>query len=547
MKKILSFILALIILSSIAVLPAFAEDADTGMHISSGDFEFEYLGNSQYSLFQYHGNNTEVTVPATFEDGQVVGIGSEAFMNNISIKKIIISEGIREIGDSAFAHCRRLSSVTIPESLTTIGNSAFIDCKNMRSINLPDSVTSIGDMALGYCRKGFDLETLTYTYRVDFDFAIYASMGSAAAEYATANGTKLNEYGEYDPWMFELYFVVPEQWEDAETIYCHITELGENARAFTDWQSNAEECTLSEIRGQNKRLATYRVEKMGGIDEGTVYSVVMSAEGYDPTYPAILTSHCESYRLYTDDTYVRTPADQAPLLYARWQDTYDWEDVDFSDYEDAFGLYDNAEFITQEYIKDESTYDQVPPITALPYGDADTDGVVTIKDATAIQKHLAELEALSETGYILGNFLIHSGYDLTISNATFIQKYCAGLQTMDNIGKPAYTEVTLIRPEEWSDDLTIFIKSWNDDTSDEGSKYQTWATPSEPDNYLCMEFYVPVYNPYLVIYTDVSSSDVLTLNLPEGSDENNRYYAIAESWAGYDDNGFLRFTFMEPA
>ncbi|MBQ8000961.1 MAG: leucine-rich repeat protein [Ruminococcus sp.] len=547
MKKLLSFSLALIVLMSVAVIPAFAENADTGMHVSAGDFEFEYLGNSQYSLVQYHGNDAEVTVPDTLEGSQVVRIDSGAFKNNISITKVIVPEGISEIGDSAFAHCRRLSSVTIPQSLTTIGDKAFLDCKNMRSITLPDSVTTIGDMSLGFCRKGLDLESVTYTYRVDFDFAIYASEGSAAAEYATTNGTKLNEFGEYDPWMFTLQFIVPEQWADAEKIYCHITELGENARTFTAFQSKKEECTMSEITGQNKRLATYRVEKMGGIDEGTVYSVVMSAEGYNTTYPAILTARCESYRLYTDDTYVITPEDTSPRLYARWQKYQNSEDVDFSDYEEAFGIYRNAEFITIDSAKDESTYDEKPPINALPYGDADTDGVITIKDATAIQKHLAELETLSETGFILADFLIHSGYDLSISNATYIQKYCAGLESMEKVGTPAYTTLLIERPREWSDNLVIHITSWNDEASSDEDKYHTWAATQEPDCYTIMECYIPVYNPYLIIYTEESSSNVVTLNLPEDNSDNNVYNAVAESWTGYDENGRLTFVLVDHA
>lgn len=58
-------------------------------------------------------------------------------------------------------------------------------------------------------------------------------------------------------------------------------------------------------------------------------------------------------------------------------------------------------------------------------GDADTDGVVNIKDATLIQKHLAQLESISETGLSLAD--ANRDSDISISDATTIQKFVAGL------------------------------------------------------------------------------------------------------------------------
>lgn len=538
MKKILSFILALLILSSIAVLPAFAEDADTGMHISSGDFVFEYLGNSQYSLFQYHGNDTEVTVPATFEGGQVVSIGSNAFEKNLHVRSVTIEDGVTSIGERAFAFCKMLSYVKLPNTLKSVDSQAFLYCTRLLSISIPESLISIGDKAFGYNRRTLSTETLEYSYQIDWEFGINGTDASLAKKYAEENGCRRNQYPYKDNDIFDFWFEIPTEWKDYKQIYCHFNEVGSDSRVLTTWGSQNSECYFDDYS------ASFDVQNFGGLEYGTVYEVIFYTDNGYKTHPAVLTAECESDTLYTNHTYVAVPSETEHSLIAYWKDT------DTSAYEEALNYWDNAYIYTEtpvEKPKDEPTCDEKPPITALPYGDADTDGVVTIKDATAIQKHLAQLKPLSDTGYILADFLTHSGFDLTIANATYIQKYCAGLQTMENIGKPAYTEVTLLRPEEWSDDLTIFITSWNDETTEDESKYHTWATPQTEGNYSTMEFYIPIYNPYLVIYTEESSSAMLTLNLPEGNDENNRYYAIAESWAGYDDNGFLRFTFMEPA
>lgn len=58
-------------------------------------------------------------------------------------------------------------------------------------------------------------------------------------------------------------------------------------------------------------------------------------------------------------------------------------------------------------------------------GDADLDSKVTIKDATAIQKHIALIEAISEKGLPLAD--ANRDTEISISDATTIQKFVAGL------------------------------------------------------------------------------------------------------------------------
>lgn len=66
-------------------------------------------------------------------------------------------------------------------------------------------------------------------------------------------------------------------------------------------------------------------------------------------------------------------------------------------------------------------------------GDANEDGRINIKDATAIQKHLADAEMLSAAGVLMANVI---GYDkLNIKDATLIQKYLAGYEVIYPIGE----------------------------------------------------------------------------------------------------------------
>ena len=58
-------------------------------------------------------------------------------------------------------------------------------------------------------------------------------------------------------------------------------------------------------------------------------------------------------------------------------------------------------------------------------GDADCDGVVNIRDTTAIQKHVADIIVLTEQGLV--NAELDSSGSLTVKDATYIQKYIAGM------------------------------------------------------------------------------------------------------------------------
>ncbi|MBQ3073064.1 MAG: dockerin type I repeat-containing protein [Ruminococcus sp.] len=74
---------------------------------------------------------------------------------------------------------------------------------------------------------------------------------------------------------------------------------------------------------------------------------------------------------------------------------------------------------------------EIDPVPSLYMGDANADGKVNIKDATAIQKHIASLIILSETGYVLAD--VDENGNVNIKDATAIQKHVAGMDTGYNI------------------------------------------------------------------------------------------------------------------
>ena len=133
--------------------------------------------------FQYHGNMTEITLPASltelgFEvfymcfglqyfhgpyaspdgrllimDGEIMAsamngvtnlvipdnlvksIAPRAFMNWDGIKTLTIGEGVTSIGEEAFEYCEALEEVTLPQSLTEMGPGVFRGCAAIKSFS----------------------------------------------------------------------------------------------------------------------------------------------------------------------------------------------------------------------------------------------------------------------------------------------------------------------------------------------------------------------------------------------------------------------------
>ncbi len=125
-------------------------------------------------------------------------------------------------------------------------------------------------------------------------------------------------------------------------------------------------------------------------------------------------------------------------------DTDNWYDRNMSQ---AHGHSDNN--VTYHTVQFARTGDIVetpiePPVTQPPttepepvetylLGDADGDDKVNVKDATAIQKHVAGLITLAEDGITAAD--VDANNNVNVKDATAIQKYVAGLDTGFDIGK----------------------------------------------------------------------------------------------------------------
>lgn len=85
--------------------------------------------------------------------------------------------------------------------------------------------------------------------------------------------------------------------------------------------------------------------------------------------------------------------------------------------------------------------DDLPPRESYVVGDVNVDEKVSIKDATLIQKFLADMESMTYNGYY--NADVDNNEKLTISDATCIQKKIAGIIDRFPLEEVLYPVVTL--------------------------------------------------------------------------------------------------------
>lgn len=92
----------------------------------------------------------------------------------------------------------------------------------------------------------------------------------------------------------------------------------------------------------------------------------------------------------------------------------------------------------------ESTPAETQPCVYFTMGDAEQDNEVNIRDATAIQKHIANLETLSENALLCAD--ADQNNNINIKDATAIQKHIAGIPTGYPIGEKICTLPEVTRP-----------------------------------------------------------------------------------------------------
>ncbi len=160
MKKLLSVILAVLLLFSAIPLTGFAFDIyeDEENILTEGIYSY-YIENGEAILIQCDYNTKgEITIPSSFGGAPLTSIYESAFSSCSRITGIVIPEGVREIGSWAFSYCSRLKTVVLPSSLTSFGRYAFSECPKLETVVIPEGITEIPSDCFSGC---VDLKNVT--------------------------------------------------------------------------------------------------------------------------------------------------------------------------------------------------------------------------------------------------------------------------------------------------------------------------------------------------------------------------------------------------
>ena len=106
----------------------------------------ETIKNIGYRAFADCTELTEIVLT-----GNITEIGAEAFWGCTALKEIKIPDGVELIGDGAFKGCCFLEKIDVSDTVTEIGNEAFTGCSALKEIKIPDGVYSVGDGAFSGC------------------------------------------------------------------------------------------------------------------------------------------------------------------------------------------------------------------------------------------------------------------------------------------------------------------------------------------------------------------------------------------------------------
>lgn len=302
-------------------------------------------------------------------------------------KKIIINNGVTNISDFAFYNCTSVECFELSNSLTTIGKESFRGCTNLKSIEIPKSVTNIKDCAFFHC------DSLTDVY-YNGTQEQWSNILIGGQNYNLTNST--------------IHYNGVENKEPDEGDYIVDDDTKVSIAGVTGVDLVVSEITSDTVTSDiNIILVGEKARK--------VFNVTLQTNGVEVQPDGIV--------------WVKIPADNSESKVYRMEKYGTLTDMN-AVYKGGYLIFATEHFSVYVVAEPEKT----DPIVAYMLGDANEDGKVNIKDATEIQKHIANLITLSDEGYDVAD--VDGSGSVNIKDATAIQKHIAGIEIDFPVGKP---------------------------------------------------------------------------------------------------------------
>lgn len=488
MKKILSLTLC-ILLFAFAIFPASAEVVvQEENYYRDGDYLFEIIEGSEISITYYTGTQSTPIIPSSIGGLPVTHIGERAFFGN-DIKEVTIPDGVTHIAEEAFYNCQSLESVTLPKSLESMGTAIFRFCKNLKtvtfsgadtspilgkytfyacnsleSVNIPEGVTNIPEGMFAFCES---LENITLPQNTEsvYDYAFYGS------------GLRSITLPESLDYIGEMAFA------DCSSLD-EITAIGDSCNAVSD---NSFSGTPAGNPFEEPESPTITIFFSNDLFWNEVRAYYCGSYGEFFAWPGVKMTFVET-NVYGQDVYkVTIPSTTTCVIFnnnagARAVDLTNPEDgnlyylLDNTDgrYELGVAKYETPEtnvpisaevnvkpsiavvgtdsgIITEDDFLVATTFENVvirekdllaevgaqveadlgAKMTAATNvrlrGDANCDDQINIRDATTIQKYVASIIKINDSGFYYKNADVDADGKVNVKDATLIQKHLVGM------------------------------------------------------------------------------------------------------------------------
>lgn len=338
----------------------------------------------------------------------------------IGCKNTVIPDSIKSIGADAFSNCDGITEIAIPDSVTEIGYSAFSGCSNLRKVILPSKIENIKSWTFGNCKSLTEISIPDTVISIEND-AFYGCEGLKAIEIPDGVKKLENPFDECS--NLESIFIPVSVTDIYDGIFAKTVSIygysNSYAEAYAESNGNPfvsvgeflqdENTGISVMLSENLELSVTPVtdeEAIGNANTMLKYDTITAM--YD-----INLSTADEVVQPNDEVTVKIPTEDINAKVYHINEDGTLTDMD-AVYKNGYVVFTTDSF---------SVYVLSTP--AFKPGDVNLDGKLNVRDATVIQKFIAQMIEIDEIQLELADF--NDDGKVNVKDATAIQKTIAGI------------------------------------------------------------------------------------------------------------------------